>query len=90
MVKAALELLSVAICIAAVPEFLIDICCVAPVPTSTSPKSTDDGVVTTAFEALGEKALAFDPQPVSPVPSTRDEASNAIAPSLYAGEGVID
>jgi hypothetical protein len=90
MVKAALELLSAAMSIGVVPEFLIEICCVAPVPITTSPKSTDDGVVTTAFDAGVEKALAFDPQPVSPMQSRREQARNAIAPSLYSGEGVID
>lgn len=85
-----LELLSSLISIADVPGFFMEMVCVAPLPIFTSPKSTDDGVVTTAFEALGENVLESDPQPVSPVPSRREQASSAIAPSLYAEVRVID
>ena len=88
-VNAALELLSSLISSAEVPGFLMEIVCVAPLPIFTSPKSMDDGVVTTVFEAFGENALESDPQPVSPVPRKREQARNVIVPSLFPGARMI-
>jgi hypothetical protein len=89
-VNAVLELLRSVISTAEVPGFLMEMVCVAPVPIFTSPKSMDAGVVTTAFDALGENVLEFDPHPVRPVLSRIEQARNAIAPSLYSGERTIN
>lgn len=38
-----------------------------PFPTCTSPKSMDEGVATSAFEVVEEKAFESDPQPDTPI-----------------------
>lgn len=88
--KAVLELLNSLISSAEVPGFLIEMVCVALPPIFTSPKSTEDGVVTTAFEAFGENALELDPQPVSPMPRKIEEAKIAIAPIFRLRERAIE
>ena len=79
--NALLELLSSVICTAAVPEFFMEICCVAPVPIWTSPKSTDVGVATrgAAFEAAKVRELEL--QPESATLSIRARAAIVIVPA---------
>jgi hypothetical protein len=78
--NAALELLSSVICNADVPVFLIAMFCEAPVPIFTSPKSTDEGLATTALADENERE--FEPHPVSPAPSSREQAKTANAYTL--------
>ena len=89
-VNALFELLNSVISIAEVPGFSMETLWEAPVPIFTLPKSTELGVVTTAFEALGVNALEFDPQPVSPAPSSIVQARNTIAPILCRHERAAD
>ena len=58
-------------------------------PIFRSPKSTEFGVVTTAFDALGEKDLESDPQPVRPAASNAQQAKKAKAPDLRSKAGAI-
>jgi hypothetical protein len=75
--NAALELFSSVICNAEVPVFLIEIFCDAPVPTFTSPKSTKEGLATTA--SGDENGREFDPHPVRPAPTSREQPRTASA-----------
>jgi len=65
-VNVALEVFKSAICIADVPEFVITTLRYTGVPTFTSPKSTVDGLTTSADELVEENGLVSEPQPESP------------------------
>lgn len=78
-VNALLELVSPVISRAEVPEFLMEMFWEAPVPTFTSPKSTDAGVATTGSAFVDENAREFDPQPVIPRVNSMEQARAAAA-----------
>jgi hypothetical protein len=78
-VNAPLELLRSINCMGQVPEFVMEMFFEDAVPTFTSPKSTDDGVMTTEG-AVVEKALDSDPQPEIPrLRSTPQTSARAAA-----------
>ena len=80
--KALLELVISVISIDEVPEFLMEIVCEEPVPIFTSPKSTEDGVVTTAFAPVDENARESDPQPARPTLNRMEQTRAAIPEAL--------
>ena len=64
----------------------MEICCEAPVPTCRSPKSIDEGVVTTGSAFADENIREFALQPASAMVARQARAAIALAPELSVDE----